>query len=225
MSGVPGVGVIIAVKRLSAAKSRLSALFDADARERVVLAMLVDTITAARDAPPVRSVTVVTPDPDASRAALGLGAGVVADPTGPNHPDPLNNAILAACVQVSATTPNIVVVQGDLPALRSVDLSAALAEAAQHRRSFVPDRQGTGTAALFAFGVPLDPRFGVDSARRHRESGAVELVGTWPGLQCDIDTPDDLAEARILGLGAATAAAVQVTVPQASREHRSGDEE
>ena len=225
MSGVPGVGVIIAVKRLSAAKSRLSALFDADARERVVLAMLVDTITAARDAPPVRSVTVVTPDPDASRAALGLGAGVVADPTGPNHPDPLNNAILAACVQVSATTPNIVVVQGDLPALRSVDLSAALAEAAQHRRSFVPDRQGTGTAALFAFGVPLDPRFGVDSARRHRESGAVELVGAWPGLQCDIDTPDDLAEARILGLGAATAAAVQVTVPQASREHRSGDEE
>ena len=225
MSGVPGIGVIIAVKRLTAAKSRLSALFDADARERVVLAMLVDTITAARDAPGVRSVTVVTPDPRASRAARDLGAGVVADLTDPNHPDPLNNAILAACLPVSATTPNIVVVQGDLPALRSVELSAALAEAAQHRRSFVPDRQGTGTAALFAFGVPLDPRFGVDSARRHRESGAVELVGTWPGLRCDIDTPDDLAEARILGLGAATAAAVQVTVPQASGEHRSIDEE
>ena len=47
MSGEPDVGLIIAVKRLSAAKTRLAAMFSADARERVVLAMLVDTITAA----------------------------------------------------------------------------------------------------------------------------------------------------------------------------------
>ena len=220
MSGVPGVGVIIAVKRLTAAKSRLSALFDAEARERVVLAMLVDTITAARDAQAVSSVTVVTPDPVASRAARDLGAAVVADPTGPDHHDPLNNAILAACGSVSATTPNIVVVQGDLPALRSDELSAALTQAALHQRSFVADRQGTGTAALFAFGVPLDPRFGVGSAARHRDSGAIELVGIWPGLRCDIDTPDDLAEARILGVGAATAGAVEVTVRQAIGEHQ-----
>jgi len=208
MSGAPGVGLIIAVKRLTAAKSRLSALFDAEARERVVLAMLVDTITAARGARAVHSVTVVTPDPHASRAAWDLGANVVTDPTGPNHPDPLNNAILAACGPVSVTTPNIVVLQGDLPALQSDELSEALANAALYQRSFVADRQGTGTAALFAFGVPLDPRFGTDSAGRHRESGAIELVGAWPGLRCDIDTPDDLAAARALGVGAATAAAV-----------------
>jgi 2-phospho-L-lactate guanylyltransferase len=208
MSGAPGVGLIIAVKRLTAAKSRLSALFDAGAREHVVLAMLLDTITAARDAAGVGSVTVVTPDPVAARAATGLGAVVVADPTGPEHPDPLNNAILAACGPVLARTPNVVVLQGDLPALRSAELSAALACAELHPRSFVADRQGTGTAALFAFGVPLDPRFGTDSATSHRDSGAVELVGAWPGLRCDIDTPDDLAAARALGVGAATTAAI-----------------
>ncbi|MFM9034716.1 MAG: 2-phospho-L-lactate guanylyltransferase, partial [Mycobacterium sp.] len=49
-----GVGLIIAVKRLDAAKSRLSALFGAGARERVVLAMLVDTIAAAGAVPAVR---------------------------------------------------------------------------------------------------------------------------------------------------------------------------
>jgi 2-phospho-L-lactate guanylyltransferase len=206
---IPGVGLIIAVKRLAAAKSRLSSLFEADARERVVLAMLVDTITAARAVPAVGSVTVVTPDPDAARAARELGAEVVADPTGPDHPDPLNNAILAAYGQVSGTTSNIVVLQGDLPALRSAELSEALTRAELHRRSFVADRQGTGTAALFAFGVPLGPRFGTDSANRHRDSGAVELVGPWPGLRCDIDTPEDLAEARALGVGAATAGAVR----------------
>ena len=91
-----GVGLIIAVKQLSAAKSRLAALFAGDARERLVLAMLTDTITAARAATAVRSVTVVTPDPAAASAARELGANVVVDPTPQNHPDPLNNAILAA---------------------------------------------------------------------------------------------------------------------------------
>lgn len=203
-----GVGLIIAVKRLDAAKSRLSALFGAGARERVVLAMLVDTIAAAGAVPAVRSITVVTPDEMVAAAARELGAVVVADPTPEGHPDPLNNAILTACAPVSATTPNIVVLQGDLPALRAGELSDALAAAERHRRSFVADRQGGGTCALFAFGVPPDPRFGRDSARRHRDSGAVELLGDWPGLRCDIDTPEDLAEARGLGLGKATAAEI-----------------
>lgn len=209
MSDAPGVGLIIAVKQLAAAKSRLSTLFAPDARENVVLAMLVDTITAARAVPGVRSVTVVTPDRSAAAAARGLGAAVMADPTPADHPDPLNNAILSAYEPVSTESPNIVVLQGDLPALRSSELSQALNLAQRHPRSFVPDRQGSGTAALFSFGAPLDPRFGADSAQRHRDSGAVELVGHWPGLRCDIDTPADLAEARRLGLGTATAAAAR----------------
>jgi 2-phospho-L-lactate guanylyltransferase len=50
--------------------------------------------------------------------------------------------------------------------------------------------------------------FGPDSAQRHRQSGAVELTGAWPGLRCDIDTPDDLLVARRLGVGVATLRAV-----------------
>ena len=208
-----GVGLIIAVKRLDAAKSRLSALFGSGAREQVVLAMLVDTITAARAVPAVESITVVTPDELAAAAARDLGAAVVADPTPTGHRDPLNNAILAACTAAAPTTSNIVVLQGDLPALRSDELRDAVAAAAVHPRSFVADRLGTGTSALFAFGVPADPRFGADSARRHRDSGAVELLGDWPGLRCDIDTPEDLAEARQLGIGAATAAQIGSSPP------------
>jgi 2-phospho-L-lactate guanylyltransferase len=203
-----GVGLIIAVKQLSAAKSRLAAVLSADARERLVLAMLVDTITAAREVPAVRSVTVVTPDKAAATAAHELGAAVVDDPTPQGHPDPLNNALLAASGQLSAVTSNLVVLQGDLPALRPGELSEALVAAAAHPRSFIADRQGSGTSALFAFGVALDPRFGTGSAGRHRASGAVELHGSWPGLRCDIDTPDDLAQAKLLGLGSATAHAV-----------------
>jgi 2-phospho-L-lactate guanylyltransferase len=203
-----GVALIIAVKRLDSAKSRLSALFDVEVRQRVVLAMLMDTIAAARAAPGVESITVVTADEIAAAAARVLGAGVVADPTPPGHGDPLNNALLTACRALSPANPNIVVLQGDLPALRSSELGAALEAGAQFGRCFVADRQGTGTSALFAFGVPLDPLFGAHSARRHRDSGAVELRGDWPGLRCDIDTPADLDEARRLGVGPATAAAV-----------------
>ena len=208
MSGEPDIGLIIAVKRLSAAKTRLATLFGADIRERVVLAMLLDTVTAARAVTAIASITIVTPDPTAAAAARELGAAVLIDPTPPDHPDPLNNAVLAASDSLSATTANIVVLQGDLPALKSGELSEALTAARRNPRSFVADRQGTGTAALFALGVAPAPRFGADSAARHRDSGAVELIGAWPGLRCDIDTPEDLAEARLLGIGLATAAAI-----------------
>ena len=40
-------GLVVAVKRLSAAKTRLAPVFSAATRESVVLAMLIDTITAA----------------------------------------------------------------------------------------------------------------------------------------------------------------------------------
>lgn len=202
MTGESDISVIIAVKRLSEAKTRLSELFDAAGRERVVLAMLVDTITAARAVDSVASITVVTPDPTAASAARALGASTVEDPTPAKHPDPLNNAIRAANSHLRS--PNVAVLQGDLPSLQSAEFASALAAARAHPRSFVADHTGTGTCALFAFEVPLNPLFGADSARRHRDDGAVELTGDWPGLRCDIDTPDDLAVARRLGVGART---------------------
>ena len=205
MSGAPDVGLVIAVKRLADAKTRLAPVFAGGSREHVVLAMLLDTIAAARAVSALHSITIVTPDETAAAAARGLGAEVLPDPTPSSDPDPLNSAILAAAAAVAGRAPNIAVLQGDLPALRSVELEEALTQGRSHRRSFVADRHGSGTAALFAFGSPLDPRFGADSAHRHRDSGAVELTRPWPGLRCDIDTPEDLATAERLGVGAATA--------------------
>ena len=208
MSSASEVGLIIAVKRLAVAKTRLAPLFSADARERVVLAMLIDTISAARGVPAVGPITVVTPDATAAAEAGRLGAEAFIDPTPEHHPDPLNSAIRSAWQAAVAETPNIFVLQADLPALRSDELSAALSGARSHRRSFVADRHAKGTSALFTFGSRLDPLFGSDSARNHRDSGAVELTGDWPGLRCDIDTPEDLLAAQQLGMGPATTQAI-----------------
>jgi 2-phospho-L-lactate guanylyltransferase len=204
------IGLIVAVKRLAAAKTRLAPVFSAPTRETVVLAMLVDTLSAAARVSSVRRITVVTPDDVAAAAAADLGAQVLSDPTPDGHPDPLNNAIAAAERVVSESFSNIVVLQGDLPALQTHELAEAIAAARQHERSFVADRLGTGTAALCAFGTALEPRFGPDSSAQHRRSGAIELTGAWPGLRCDIDTPDDLAVARRLGMGPATSRAVGI---------------
>jgi 2-phospho-L-lactate/phosphoenolpyruvate guanylyltransferase len=199
------IAVVIAVKRLSAAKTRLAPTFSAAMREQLVLAMLVDTIAAARA---VATVTVVTPDDVAAAAAGQLGARVLADATPAGHPDPLNNAIRTAEAALRPGSANVVVLQGDLPALRADELGEAIAAARLHPRSFVSDRHGTGTSALFSFGAPLDPHFGAESSRLHRDSGAVELTGEWPGLRCDIDTPEDLTIARRLGVGVATSRAI-----------------
>ncbi|UXA08608.1 2-phospho-L-lactate guanylyltransferase [Mycobacterium sp. SMC-2] len=202
------VALIVAVKRLAAAKTRLAPVFSARTRENVVLAMLIDTLTAAGRVQALGSITVITPDVAAAAAATELGAEVLADPTPEGHRDPLNNAIVTAERAVGGFFPNVVVLQGDLPALQTQELAEAIVAARHHRRSFVADRLATGTSALFAFGAPLDPQFGADSSARHRRSGAIELTGAWPGLRCDVDTPDDLASARRLGVGAATARAL-----------------
>src|SRR6202007_3260647 len=87
------VGLIVAVKRLAAAKTRLAPVFSAQTRENVVLAMLVDTLTAAARVGSVVRIIVITPDEAAAAAARQLGAEVLFDPTPEGHADPLNNAI------------------------------------------------------------------------------------------------------------------------------------
>lgn len=202
------VGVVIAVKRLAAAKTRLAPMLSAPDREDVVLAMLLDTIAAAMAVPAVRTVVVVTPDRVAAEAAEQAGARALVDPTPDGHADPLNNALTAAAELVGSEGPNIVALQGDLPALQPYELAEAITAARGAGRSFVADRHGDGTSALLAFAVPLDPLFGAGSAHRHRRSGAVELGGRWPGLRCDIDTREDLVAAQVIGVGPATTKAI-----------------
>ena len=205
---VGDVALIVPVKRLATAKSRLAPVFSGPTREGVVLAMLLDTLAAAGRVQAVGSVTVITPDEAAAAAAAELGAATMTDPTPAGHDDPLNNAIVVAERALTGAFANVMVLQGDLPALQSRELDEAIAAARRHPRSFVADRLAQGTSALCAFGVALEPRFGPSSSEQHRGSGAIELTGAWPGLRCDVDTAEDLTVARRLGVGPATSRAL-----------------
>ena len=105
-SGATGLGLVVAVKRLDAAKTRLAPMFSPDQqgiRAELVLCMLIDTLTAASAVSAVRSITVVTPDETAADAARTLGAHVLIDTTPDGHPDPLNTALRAAEASTEAS--------------------------------------------------------------------------------------------------------------------------
>jgi 2-phospho-L-lactate/phosphoenolpyruvate guanylyltransferase len=194
--------LVVPAKRLGAAKTRLAPLTGGGLglHADLVLALLADTVAAARDCPAVADVVVVTDDARAAATVRALGARTV-----PDEPDRGLNPALAHGARASGGDA-VAALSSDLPALRTAELAAALAAAALAPRCFVTDAAGTGTTLLTAAGVPLDPRFGRDSAAAHAGAGAVPLDGDWPGLRRDVDTPADLAAAVRLGVGTATAA-------------------
>jgi 2-phospho-L-lactate/phosphoenolpyruvate guanylyltransferase len=198
--GSPAWTLVIPVKPLGTAKTRLRGALPGVPHERLVLALAVDTVAAAREC---AEVCVVSDDPTVRREATALGARVL-----PDEPRAGLNAALAFGAAYAYQENNwIAALAADLPALRTADLAAALlAAAAEPGRSYVPDADGTGTTLLAAAsGAELDPRFGPGSAAAHAGSGARPLAGDWPSLRRDVDTGADLAQAARLGLGPRTA--------------------
>ncbi|MEH1128664.1 2-phospho-L-lactate guanylyltransferase [Micromonospora sp. CPCC 206061] len=197
--------VVLPVKRLHVAKSRLRGALPGVPHESLALALAQDTARAALACPPVAEVVAVTDDPTVGRALARLGARVVPD----DPRDGLNAAFAHGAAAAGAGRP-VAALAADLPALRPEELAAALSAAATNAgraRSFVADAPGTGTVLLAAPpGTALDPRFGVGSAEAHRRSGALPMAGHWPTLRRDVDTAADLAVAALLGLGPETEA-------------------
>ena len=197
-------GVVVPVKRLSLAKSRLGSYGDHH-RAALALAFASDVVAAALACDLVAEVLVVTDDAEATRALTGLGARIERD-----SPDAgLNPALAhgADLLRSVASQIGVVTLSADLPALQPADLAAVLVEVPAGGRAFVADASGAGTTLLAASApAPLAPAYGPASRERHRASGAVELAGT-PALRRDVDTPDDLRDALALGVGAHTAAA------------------
>jgi 2-phospho-L-lactate guanylyltransferase len=198
------VDLVVPMKHPRDGKSRLRGAVEADRHPGLVLALAADTLAAVTSSAHVRRVLLVAADPGAVAELAELGVEIVAEPPEKT----LNAAFRHGAELLRRDDPHSVVgaLQADLPALRAGDLADALAEA-EERRAFVADRQGTGTTLLLsAPGQPLDPHFGPGSARKHADSGATPLRRAFPSLRSDVDTPEDLAHVRALGVGKHTAA-------------------
>lgn len=187
--------LLVPLKSLPAAKSRLASTLGAGGRHAALVeAMRADVLAAARATPQVARVLVVS-----DRA----GAGDLTQ-----RSPGLNGALRDGAAHAAAHWPEdgIAALVGDLPALRPDELGAALDAASRHPAAFVPDVAGTGTTLLAAApGTALRPEFGAGSAARHaRHAAALSDAGA--GLRHDVDTAADLDAALALGVGPATGA-------------------
>jgi 2-phospho-L-lactate guanylyltransferase len=200
-SGTATHVVLLPVKPPSRGKSRIVGLA-ADARARLARAFALDTSEACLATPRVGAVLVVTDDARFSSEAGELGCASIPDGVS----DDLNGTLRLAAAEAARRWPDLVPVAlcGDLPALRPDDLEAALGSIGPGAEAFVVDALGTGTTLYTARASAFEPRFGVGSAQRHRDAGALAIAGELASLRHDVDDLDDLREVRKLGLGPRT---------------------
>ncbi|WGL53661.1 2-phospho-L-lactate guanylyltransferase [Nocardioides sp. BP30] len=201
--------VLLPVKPPARGKSRLvglpgAALSD-PGRVALATAFALDTATACLAAASVGAVLAVTDDALFASSLTALGCSAIPD----GVTDDLNGSLRLAAAEAARRWPALrpVALCGDLPALRSADLDAALAAAlttAPQGACFVADAAGTGTTLYSAPLPSFDPSYGVDSARLHVAGGAVALSGELVSLRHDVDTLEDLRAAVPLGLGVRT---------------------
>ncbi|KND34849.1 2-phospho-L-lactate guanylyltransferase [Streptomyces anulatus] len=197
--------LVVPLKPLARAKSRLARAAGEDARPRLALAFAQDTVAAALACSRVRDVVVVTDDAVAAAALSALGARIVPDAPGAG----LNAALAHGARSVRALRPAAAVaaLNADLPALRTGELARVLDFASAFPNAFLRDAAGIGTTFLAAAsGAEFRPAFGGPSGARHLASGAVEIaLSGVDSVRRDVDTGEDLRVALALGVGSHTA--------------------
>jgi 2-phospho-L-lactate guanylyltransferase len=202
------IWVVVPVKTLAEAKTRLAGVLTPGERALLCQVMLTDVLDALRGANGLERVVVVTADAVIARQARAQGAEVLAEERlGQQVPVGQNVALEAAsvfCQEQGARA--LLVVSGDVPLLRSQTVDALIcqgmcgqgaARGIDAKVVLVPSSEGTGTNALFQRPPRAIPfLFGPNSLQCHqraaREQGIEADLFEAPELALDIDTPADL---------------------------------
>ena len=200
--------VVVPVKPPAFGKSRLVGMTD-EHRQELAKAFALDTVRAAASTPGVEAVLVVTDDFRLAAAMRALGCAVMPD----GASDDVNATLVQAAAEVVRRWPDAVPVAlcADLPALRPAELGEVLTDAVEHvatgRAVFVRDRAGVGTTMYAAPADRFAPSFGLDSAARHADAGAVEVGSHASSVRTDVDDLADLGAALVAGVGPHTSRA------------------
>lgn len=196
---------IVPVKRLSEAKSSLSAVLAPQQRRRLVLSMLADVLGAVHQAPSISNAIVVSPDERVLNFARLHGAEGVAEPD-----LGLNEALkLAIRHTISKGVDSVLILPADLPLLKSADVENLIAMASAPKDVVIAPSKAKGTNALFLRPPGLiNLRFGGESFPLHvkeaSQVGVRSRVYRSTTVALDIDEPEDLLSVETLGLGTRT---------------------
>jgi len=194
--------VLIPLKRLDAAKTRLGPALTNDERRRLMAGMLAGVARAAVCACAGR-VALASSDPLAPDLARRLGVECVSD-----GGLPWNEGLVHARSLLARPADAVLYLAGDLPLIEAADV-AALVEAGAERTAVIGRAHDGGTNALWVCPAgAFAPAFGAAGSaavhtRRARAHGLDVVMLDRPGLARDVDTPADLAAARRLAAGGA----------------------
>ncbi len=191
--------VILPLKDLVQAKTRLAGILSASERRALAQAMVEDVLSVLSGHPEVETVTLISDDPGAVLLAREYGAQ--------HWPEQLmgcrglNALATAASSRLLAAQPEgaMMVVHGDLPLLAAEDVTAVLSRQKATGGLLIGcDQAGRGTN-LLAFDRHCVPQFafGADSCARHRrwaeQAGVPVAVCRRTGIALDMDEVQDLA--------------------------------
>jgi 2-phospho-L-lactate guanylyltransferase len=184
---------VVPVKPLHSAKMRLAGVLTASERRALVLAMLADLLGALRATEAVDQTIVIGRDAEALALAACLGAEALLD-----RADGLNAAYTqAAAFATRLGATGLLALHADLPLATPAQIAGLLASGASSGGvALAPSRDG-GTNGLFVpAGTEMPFRFGPQSLSKHlaaaEELGLPARLFRAPGLELDIDRPDDL---------------------------------
>ena len=181
--------MLIAVKERGAGKSRLALQLPEPERVALVRTMLARVLGAARRAPSVGQVIVLSPERDQVPADVP----VLAD-----SGSGLNEALQQALrVLQRLGVREFLALPGDLPTLDSTDVEALIQAGRLTGCALAPDRAGSGTNGLYYAGrAAFTFQFGAGSFALHTaEAQRLEMqpaILGRAGLEFDIDLPSDL---------------------------------
>jgi 2-phospho-L-lactate guanylyltransferase len=189
--------VLVPLKRLDAAKTRLASALTPAERRRLMAAMVAHVVRTALAAD-VGRVAIVSSDPEGPAFAGRLGVECVSDAgrawnAGLAHGRGLLRAPAAAVLYLA----------GDLPLVEPADVVALVGSGAE-ATAVVGRAHDGGTNALWvAPAGALEPAFGTRGSATVHAARAVEcglrvVMLDRPGLARDVDTPGDLALVRTL---------------------------
>ncbi len=203
-----GVCVVVPVKGLDDAKSRLSEVLSPEERAALVVAMLEDVLAAVREVH-AGPVAVVTPESRLSEVASTFGAELLRD-AGTGY-----NAAIEHAVDVATSSGwnAVLVVPADQARVRADELREALSALASSEVVVAPsDDGGTGLLGLRppdAIGPAFGPGSGAAHARAAREAGRALVELQLRSLAVDVDTLEDLNAPSEPPLGPRTTAFVE----------------
>ena len=185
--------VIIPVKNLDNAKSRLSSLLAEDERRHFCLKMLEDVLRAVKFTKHPHETIVFSKDPIVSKIAKSFDAGYIKE-----REMGLNKTVAEAvtwCVQRGAEL--LLVLPADIPLVAPTDLNRILNLGKKASMVISPSKNGKGTNALLLAPPNVTPTFyGPDSFQRHIKEALklkISFRRYWsPRIALDIDTVEDL---------------------------------